>query len=308
MTRMVSVFLSVSLIFLLSACQQKNDVSSLTESVSDFSSEEKYVEEPQMTSPTEVVILKDIYDYSECFDFSIPEFPEADASEISATQDSEWCVNGNSYMQTICLEQVFINDKNTAEFARAIALSESNVIYSHRTFKDFSSISEADNEFILYVSIKSTPSISINSVPENNVVSNIYNYLISEYDIWPTEIYSVKDVEKTFHYLFGENSEFIPENLENHGYRYVPEAGIFICFFETASPTYTFPQIISYTVDEERYCVKAVHTSSFDYDENGKVIDNIDIDGFLENPCFCYIFERAEDEHLVLISIVSSQN
>lgn len=299
--KVISVFMSLVLMLALCSCSTLSNDSS---SSSDVSDEISITPEEEKISPTPVIPALESYDYSEYFDFDIPVFSDADNSGLDLIVDSEygWCVEGQSHIQTTGWEQVFVDDSTAKELAAAIALAEANVIYSHRNFTGFSDISEADSEYLLYVSIISTPMINTADAPQENIVSKISDYLVSEYDLYPTEIYYADDVEKTFHYIFGDDAEFVPENLESFCYRYVPEAGIFLHFLESSAPDYTFPQITEYHEEDGKYYVTAVQTSAYDYDTEGNVFDNIDTDGFLENAVFTYVLERAKDGHLFLIS------
>ena len=92
---------------------------------------------------------------------------------------------------------------------------------------------------MLAASIISTPYIhpeGVYDTKSENIVSKISTYLSEVYSE-PIEIRYAEDVEKTFHYLFGDNAEFKPELLYYPTQYYFPEAEIFISFSDGYIPS-----------------------------------------------------------------------
>lgn len=254
--------------------------------------------------------------YAAYYNFEIPCFSDVDNKKLPLYEPNGWCVNGN--LKHKQYEQIIIKDEIAMELADAIHLID-GFNFRFYDFNEFECISEANNQYLLYAAVSSTPEIMLNynynyingkpvaELPEpDNIVSKVCAYAHEEYNMAPIEVFYVEDVEKTFHYLFGTNIEFVPETIHNRCYRYVPEANVYLYFLEgPASAKDSYPQIISYNIEDNIYTVEAILVSVFDYNEEGNLITEITEEDILSYPTVEYVFEREKDGHFVLISITS---
>ena len=242
----------------------------------------------------------------------LPDLTGADKTKLSLFEEDKWCLNGGSFPQTTEHEQLFVQDETAKELAAAISLID-NGDFHYYNFNDFENISDANNQYLLAASIISTPYIhpeGVYDTKSENIVSKISTYL-SEVFSEPIEIRYAEDVEKTFHYLFGDNAEFKPELLYYPTQYYFPEAEIFISFSDGYIYIYNYPQIISYREESGKYYVEAVMLNSFDYGDdsgdNGKVSSSLSKDDILARQHINYTFEKAKDGHFVLCSISTAE-
>lgn len=271
--------------------------------------------------------------YAEYFSFEVPEFPDADTSKLPLTDVSGWCLEGTDIISTTLVDQYFCDHPEAEEIAKAIALAAGYSVNKHAEFKDYMDISEADNDYLLYSALRQTPYIlfgersfhyKING-PENsdNVVAMAIEYVYEKTGLQVIDAFYAEDVEATFHYLFGDETEFVPENLELFGHPYIPSAGIFLNFFEWyIGPSY--PQVLSLNELDGKYYVEIVWTDFYyDYEyteeapensvegpgysgtrfitEGGKNFmgDEISVDAILERDRMNFILEKENGRFII---------
>lgn len=313
LTKIFSFFLFFSL---LCSCSEETYNKPSVENNPILSEQEETVDRAELNQEEQQLNKEPKEYYTAYYNFEIPYFPEADNKKLPLYEPYGWCANGN--LKHKQYEQIIIKDETAMELADAIYLVD-GFNFRFYDFNEFGCVSEANNQYLLYAAVSSTPEIMLNynynyingkpvaELPEpDNIVSKVCIYAHEEYNMAPIEVFYVEDVEKTFHYLFGTNIEFIPETIHNRCYRYVPEANVYLYFLEgPVGFKDSYPQIISYTMDGNIYTVQAVLTSVFDYNEGGKLVPEITKEDILSCPTVEYVFEREKDGHFVLISITS---
>ena len=295
----LSVLLAATL--LVSCTPAENGESSLPESASesapDSSSEPEEPEQPP--EPKEY--------YAKDYEFEIPDFPDAEAERLALIDEDKWCVN-NAEM---AWQQLFTDDETANKLAYAVYLVDS-FNFRFYDFSEFESIEKANSQYLLYAAISSTPEVCINGSYSDkaelerpdNIVSKVCAFVYDEHGFAATKVLYAEDVEKTFHYLFGDSAEFALETVYNRGYRYVPGAGIYISCLEGAAPAKdSLPQIIEYSEENGIYTVQAVPVSVFEYDDDAKLNTEITKEKLLSEQSYTYTFKKAEDGHFVLLSI-----
>lgn len=280
--------------------QGESSLPEVSESTPDSSSASEESQEPvQPQEPKEY--------YAEYYDFEIPDFPDAETERLALIDEDKWCVN-NAEMTW---QQLFTDDETANKLAYAIYLIDS-FNFRFYDFCEFESVEKANSQYLLYAAISSTPRAVLSGVygdtaelaTPDNIVSKICAFANDEHGFAATELVYAADVEKTFHYLFGDSAKFAPETIYNRGYRYVPGAGIYISCLEGAAPARdSFPQIIEYSEENGIYTVQAVPVSVFEYDDNAKLNAEITKEKLLSEQSYTYTFEKAKDGHFILLSI-----
>ncbi len=263
------------------------------------------------------------YDDDICFTIEVPDLSGKDMSELPYLDETlNWCIYGTDWAQNNegRLHQYFLDETEEVKaLAKAIALFMPQVDIlnadGHYGSKTFDSINDASEKELLWAAICQTPQKGY-SDNDNHAVNFALDYIyeITEHSAAACEIYSVEDVEKTFHWLFGEDANFVPQNIEMLGIRYFEELGIFVQFFDGIMTGQDVPQIISYTEKDGVYTTEVIRVDIHPYeDEVGFHIPYTD--GAYE---WCplndetkdllrelyvhrtYTFKKADDGHFVL--------
>ncbi|MGN0629004.1 MAG: M56 family metallopeptidase [Oscillospiraceae bacterium] len=92
--------------------------------------------------------------------------------------------------------------------------------------RSFSSLSNADYEYLLYTALFRTPAVSADS---ENIKGSALEKISEAFENWAvSDFVYVSDVEKTFRYLFGDEIRYVPKNLREFGWRYIEEADVYI--------------------------------------------------------------------------------
>lgn len=213
-------------------------------------------------------------------------------------------------------EQLFVQDEIANELAAAISYIDGEKIRRYCNFNYFGGISEASNEYMIYAALLSTPYLcpiiendsetwtAIADNPEN-IVSLLSVYLFEEHHISIEKAFYAEDVEKTFHYLFGNETEFNPVSIPNAGIRYIPEEGVFLATEDNYIYGYMLPQIISFSENNENnseYYVEAVD-GRFIYDTAGNLLDDVTTDDIFAKQHINYTFKKSDDGHFILCGI-----
>lgn len=335
---MKKIFIALLLLLLLSSCSQnvveedpskpnENDESSDSESVAeiDYDYYHKRVEnynrdESEFDYPTN-------YDDDICFTIEVPDLTGKDMSELPYWDEpSNWCIYGTDWVQLEekDFRQYFLDEtEEVTALAKAIALFMPHVDIlnadGHYGSKTFDTINDANEKELLWAAICQTPQKGFSDNDDHAVnFAMHYIYETTEHSYCAEEKYSVDDVEKTFRWLFGEDANFVPQNIEQLGIRYFEELGIFVQFFDGIMMWQDVPQIISYTEKDGVYTAKVVRTSTtwivpWEEEEVGFYIpytdgtnewcplndETKDLLSELYVPR-TYTFEKADDGHFVL--------
>lgn len=297
-------------IILLSSCNISDASSSLSESnsIPASSISESVPEEssqPESNSKT---------NYDELlFTCELPDFSDAERTKLPLLESEKWCVNNKEIRISEMKEQLFVQDEIANELAAAISYIDGEKIRRYCNFNDFGEISEVSNEYMIYAALLSTPYLcpiiendsetwtAIADNPEN-IVSRLSVYLFEEHHISIEKAFYAEDVEKTFHYLFGNDTEFNPVSIPNAGIRYIPEEGVFLAAEDNYIYGYMLPQIISFSENNSEYYVEAVD-GWFAYDPAGNLLDDVTTDDILAKQHINYTFKKAEDGHFIICSI-----
>lgn len=308
MYKKILIVLVICLFF--SSCNSENDASSLSESsfIPKSSISESVPEEssqPESNSKT---------NYDELlFTCELPDFSDAERTKLPLLESEKWCVNNKEIRISEMKEQLFIQDEIANELAAAISYIDGEKIRRYCNFNDFGEISEASNEYIIYAALLSTPYLcpilesdsetwtAIADNPEN-IVSRLSVYLFEEHHISIEKAFYAEDVEKTFHYLLGNDTEFNPVSIPNAGIRYIPEEGVFLAAEDNYIYGYMLSQIISFSENNSEYYVEAVD-GWFAYDPAGNLLDDVTTDDILAKQHINYTFKKAEDGHFIICSI-----
>lgn len=255
-----------------------------------------------------------------CFTFEVPDLSEKDFSELPYLNESfEWCVNGTDKIQLDeeqFVQVLFEDDEEAATLAKAIALLKSHhgIFSGDYGSKTFDSITAANGKELIWTAICQTPQKKY-SENKNHALNSVLDYIyeLSEHTFVACEIYSETDVEKTFRWFFGEEPNFVPQNIEMFGIRYFEELGVFVQFFDGIMMMQSFPQIISYTKNGRIYTVEVIFAGAYQNGEIGfdlKLTDgtygffsvnreNVELVSQIVKP-YVYTFEKAEDGHFLL--------
>lgn len=204
----------------------------------------------------------------------IPEFPDAETTKLPTDGNNFWNTEGPGFFTDTAIKQYFCDHEDAMEIAEKIYLADGYHISGYHGREYFEDISKADNDYLIYSALRLAPFIefgtmSYNYQPEGpdypeNVVVRALEYFYNETGMEVVDAYYSDDVEYIFHWLFGTEAEYIPEDLELYGYPYVPSAGIFLSFFESTPPA-AVPQILSIEEKDGKYYAEVVWTSVFDY-------------------------------------------
>ena len=157
------------------------------------------------------------------FETEIPSLSGLDRARLPLREEEleNWCANGGGgEIISANFAEGYEEILGGADPARLIY----NVTDNYRAViaqKSFSSLSEADYEYLLYTALFRTPTV-YDADMNGNVLEAIYN----AFDY--CEFVYGSDAQKTFRYLFGDEIEYVPKNLREFGWRYVPEADVYI--------------------------------------------------------------------------------
>ncbi len=266
--------------------------------------------------------LPSSYDDELCFTFEIPDFSGKDTSELPYLfENPEWCINGTEWVQLDeeKFDQILFKDNEEAvALAKAIALltPHHGLFTSNYGSKTFDSITEANEKELLWAAICRTP-LKKYSENENHAYNFVSDYIdeLTEYSWVICETISVTDVEKTFRWLFGEEANFVPQNIEMFGIRYIEELGVFVQFFDGILMAQVYPQIISYSENNGIYTVETIGASALieslpDIGLSLKLTDgtyldlplnkeNVTLVSEIVKP-YVFTFEKADDGHFIL--------
>ncbi|MBR3597894.1 MAG: hypothetical protein IKL47_13075 [Clostridia bacterium] len=332
---MKKIFLII-LILLVTSCSRNivdenqvshdnNSESSITTGSFDQFSEKKadidydyYLRYAENKTENEIDLPSSYDDYIE-FNFVVPNLDGTDKSELPfVTEENELYVDETGIIEyeSEYLHQYICNTEEAIALAKSIALLSAH----HSTFnidygsKKFDVITDASEKELLWAAILKTPQ---RSFPENeNHAFNVTMeslYGINGYSSVAQEIYAASDVEDTFRYLFGNEANFVPQNIERFGIRYFEELGIFVQFFDGIISSQRFPQIVSYSKNNEKYTVETVFVQknsdgSFEFYvpfTNGTwesfELNNETVDLLLKIGIhYTYVFEKDDNGHFVL--------
>ena len=160
------------------------------------------------------------------FEAEIPSLSGLDRARLPLREDEleNWCVDGGGgEIISANFAEGYEEILGGADPARLIY----NVTDNYRAViaqKSFSSLSEADYEYLLYTALFRTPTVDCGA-EEGHALTELLR--VFQYQYGPYAVYG-SDVEKTFRYLFGDEIEYVPKNLREFGWRYVPEADVYI--------------------------------------------------------------------------------
>ena len=252
-----------------------------------------------------------------CFTFEVPDLTGIDKSELPYIfENPEWCLNGTDWIQTHdeYFVQYLCEGEEAAELAKAIALLNLHYSTFDISTKPFDNISDAHEKELLWAAVLQTPCKTF-SKNENHAFNFTLNLLseLSDYGYVPCDIYSVSDVEKTFRYLFGEEANFVPQDISCYWLRYFEELGVFVQFADGIMIFPGYPQIVNYSEKDGVYTVETIMAQCNHNDElefsvlltDGTYADiplnkeNALLVSEIFKP-FVYTFEKAEDGHFVL--------
>ena len=192
--------------------------------------------------------------YAQYFSFEVPEFPDADRTKLPVYFEYPWDNEAGGYVISTAIEQYFCDHEEVQEIAQKIYLADGFHINTHHEHEYFEDISEANNDYLLYSALRLAPFIETGMMSYNynstgtenadNVVCMALEYIYAETGMQVIDAYYAEDVEYIFHYLYGQEAEFVPEGMEMYGFPYVESAGIFLNFFDSTPPA-AIPQVIS---------------------------------------------------------------
>lgn len=162
------------------------------------------------------------------FEAEIPDLTGSSRSWPSLREEelSAWCVNGGEKeLISLNYSENYENILGGTDPARLIYNVTDNrcAAISQRSF---SSLSNADYEYLLYTALFRTPAVysdneNINGSALEKISDAFEGWVVSDF------VYG-SDVEKTFRYLFGDEVEYVPKNLREFGWRYIEEADVYI--------------------------------------------------------------------------------
>ena len=261
------------------------------------------------------------YDDMAEFTFAVPDLSGKDFSEFPFVEENpEWCVNGTDWVQQDGnFPQALFKTAEAEELAKAVALLNGHYACFSSGSESFRKIYEANPKELLWEAILQTPVRGRYPAEENHALTAILEAgsEAAGYEIYALEIYSVKDVEKTFRWLFGENADFVPQSIPAFGIRYFEEIGLFVQFFDGIMTMQDYPQILSYSEKNGIYEAEVIMASALNegFDEIGfgiKLTDgsteflpitaeNVKKAAEVETH-YIYTFEKADDGHFVLLS------
>lgn len=309
--------LVLSVLLLLCACNMdENQISSaessFLESLSDKSTSDEY-----SASESSALNSEESEIYEMFLTCEIPAFSDAERTRLPLYSEKEntWCVNiGDTRLSGF--KQLFVQDETAKQLASAISLIDSDKLRNLSDFSYFDNISNANTEYMLFAALNAAPFVFCSgeyydstwtAIVENpkNIISQLSKYFFEELHIYVERAYYADDVEKTFHYLFGESTEFSTEKVPA-GYRYIPEEKLFIATEDNYINLYSLPQIVSYTKKDSKYYVEAVD-SQFYFTPAGEFDEGVTADDILAGKHINYTFEKAKDGHFVLCGISATE-
>ncbi len=262
------------------------------------------------------------------------EFPDANTERLPFYYEmnegavfSDWCVNGDEYYQRNFVKQYFCEHKEAENIASALIFMDGISNYNHHPTtkpKNFDDVNEAENDYLIHCAFEATPEIyygssfydsgdgSFGFENSDHIVTKVLGLIYSETGYFGTEVKYAEDVERTFHYLYGDEAEFKPEYIESQQVCYVPSAEIFVIFSEGVGG-FRIPQILSIEEENGIYNVEAVWTFAMDYDftkadETGILELNAEVyeKQYLENEIYSYSLKKEADGRFILLGMKRS--
>lgn len=228
-------------------------------------------------------------------EFDIPDLTGAKCKKLPYVggDDVFWCVNNE------IVPHVGWDFTSTYTKVMEYANSVYNVT-DHRfgaiTNHSFLGLDEADYYSLLYSAVYAAPESHYVYEEEDSVYKRLseacgYDFLAVVYG---------EDVEKTFRYLFGDDIEYVPANLEEYAYRYIPEADIYITYSEYTKAGSSHPVVIDYgPANNDRTLISVIFASllpdgtlSVYLDGEDKALTKDNFEEFIPLlPIYNYIFE-----------------
>ena len=244
------------------------------------------------------------------FEAEIPSLSGLDRARLPLREDEleNWCVDGGGgEIISANFAEGYEEILGGADPVRLVY----NVTDNYRAViaqKSFSSLSEADYEYLLYTALFRTPTVDCGA-EEGHALTELLR--VFQYQYGPYAVYG-SDVEKTFRYLFGDEIEYVPKNLREFGWRYVPEADVYISASDGLMTPAGRPCVVDVRQEGEIYEIDAFLGLASIGDEllhfysgNEEVSYSADdLSALYETQVlYTYSFEKAGDGRVVLRSV-----
>lgn len=244
------------------------------------------------------------------FETEIPSLSGLDRARLPLREDEleNWCVDGGGgEIISANFAEGYKEILGGADPARLVY----NVTDNYRAViaqKSFSSLSEADYEYLLYTALFRTPTVDCGA-EEGHALTELLR--VFQYQYGPYAVYG-SDVEKTFRYLFGDEIEYVPKNLREFGWRYVPEADVYISASDGLMTPVGRPCVVDVRQEGEIYEIDAFLGLASIGDEllhfySGSEEVSYSADDlsalYETQVLYTYSFEKAGDGRFVLRSV-----
>lgn len=178
--------------------------------------------------------------------------------------------------------------------------------------RSFSSLSNADYDYLLYTALFRTPAVSADS---ENIKGSALEKISDAFEEWavPDFVYG-SDVEKTFRYLFGDEVGYVPKNLREFGWRYIEEADVYIHLEHQGLSLNSvgYPLVVNVRqsgdlceIDAFLGLISPDDESITFYSKTSKIAYSKDnLSGlYLSQKLYTYAFRKADDGHFILQSV-----
>lgn len=241
------------------------------------------------------------------FDTEIPDISSAKNEKLDYLEDREenWCINGSNNMT---IDRQFYNPYDDVLNYAADVYNVTDHKYGAVAAHSFMGLENADYLSLLYSAVYATPECYYYYEDDGNALSLISKALGFDF----LEVVYGEDVEKTFRYLFGDEVEYVPANLEEYAYRYIPEADVYITYSEFTKGGAYYPIVVDYgpsTLGGSVYDVVFTHvlpdgSLSVDIGEESIVITKENAEELLPKlTVYSYFFNRGSENNSVLYGI-----
>ncbi len=241
------------------------------------------------------------------FEFKVPDISGADFEKLpyAGGMDLLWCINNKSEIHSGW--DLFSTYTKVREYTNAV-YNVTDHKFGAIARHSFLGLDDADYYSLLYSAVYATPESYYVYEDSDSVYKRIadacgYNYFAVVYG---------EDVEKTFHYLFGDEIEYVPADLEEFAYRYIPEADIYITYSEYTKAGAAHPIVADHgPAVNNRTAVSVIFANilpdcTFSVNVNGKshILTKENAKELLPDlTVFTYIFDSDPNGNYILYGI-----